>query len=118
MTNPSVQSSPALSVPIEGYAQEIAVTAAETIELKLSGADHADLSLVRLIQGDPNPEGPGYKEEAAGWAHAREVTLDPQQLQLGSYVEVPDAPWLTPGRSLTLALWVHPTRLTGNWQAL
>ncbi len=111
-------SSPVPGVDLGGYAPEITVTVGESFDLKLSGQGSGTLAMARLIHGDPNPDGPGVKHEAADWAHPRELPLRPQALDLGSYVEVADAPWLAPVGSLTLGLWIYPTRLTGGWQAI
>jgi N,N-dimethylformamidase len=110
--------SPVPGVRLGGYFEEPAVTGGETAELKLSGDGPAELEVVRMIHGDPNPDGPGVKSEPAGWEGPRELSLGPQVLDLGSYIEIPDAPWLAIGRSMTLGLWIYPTRLTGDWQAI
>ena len=50
---------------VHGYADRLSVAPGETIEFKVScdepGSYRADL--VRLIHGDTNPAGPGFKEE-------------------------------------------------------
>ena len=53
------------STAIHGYADRLSVAPQESIEFKVSceepGTYRADL--VRLIHGDTNPAGPGFKEE-------------------------------------------------------
>ena len=103
---------------MQGYAQDLAVVAGESAELALSGADRAEISLARLIHGDPNPAGPGYRDEPAEWFSSQMVDLTPQHLDLGSYVEVGHAPPLSLAGAFTLGLWMFPTRLSGEWQAI
>lgn len=110
--------SPVPGVHLAGYSQELAVTAGDSVDLKLSGDGKAQLYVARLIHGDPNPRGPGVKSEPVDWGIPRELSLRPQLLDLGSYVTILDAPWLSPASSMTLAMWIYPTRLTGGWQAI
>jgi len=111
-------SSPLLDVPLQGYAAEVAVTAGEAVDLMLSGEADAQVSVVRLIHGDPNPAGPGYRDEPAAWSPNSHVNLHTQALDLGSYIEIPDRPALRPSAAMTVGLWIYPTRLTGQWQAI
>jgi N,N-dimethylformamidase len=110
--------SPVFAEPLEGYWQEHAVTAGGSAEAMLSGAGVAEVSLIRLIHGDPNPEGPGYRDEPVSWFERRTVPLSVQHLDLGSFVEIPHSTGLNPTGSFTLGLWLLPTRLSGDWQAL
>ena len=52
-------------IPLIGYADRMSVRPGETINFKVSssGPDPYTASLVRLICSDPNPDGPGIKEE-------------------------------------------------------
>ena len=68
-----------------------------------------DASLVRLIHGDENPAGPGFKEESV------ETSIDgPKQGRIqaarsGSYALAPDHPLLAQLTSFTLQAWIWPT---------
>ncbi len=116
MSNPR---SPVPGIDLEGYAEDASVPTGRSVALMLSGAAReVDLSLVRLIHGDPNPEGPGYREERVAWGQPERVAVTPQPLRLGSYVEVPSSDALNPFGSFTLALWILPTALTGGWHGL
>ena len=50
---------------ITGYSDKISVAGGETIAFKVSArpARPYEARLVRIIHGDMNPAGPGYKEE-------------------------------------------------------
>lgn len=118
-TNPPAwPGTPDLAVPLQGYIPEVGVALGDSFDVMLSGEGAAELSVVRLIHGDPNPEGPGYRHELPEAAAVRALSLTPQLLDIGSHVEIAHASTLNPGGSFTLALWIHPTRLTGGWQTL
>jgi N,N-dimethylformamidase len=102
-----------------GYCDPWSVAPGETIRFMVgSAAPTYEAAIVRLIHGDPNPAGPGFKEER--------VPSDvdgtyPGQLQTypsGSSVLVPDAPALDGATGFTLWLWVWPTTPGGNAQGL
>ena len=52
-------------IPLIGYADRLSLRPKETINFKVScnGPDPYEARLVRIICGDPNPDGPGIKEE-------------------------------------------------------
>jgi len=111
--------SPVPGVTLEGYPQELSVPAGRPLQVMVSGtAGEARLRVIRLLHGDPNPAGPGYRDEFMDWGAPPAVTIREQELDAGSYVEVAAAivPPL-PG-SFTLTLWVRPTVLSAEWQAM
>jgi N,N-dimethylformamidase len=111
--------SPVGGVSLEGYADEIAIRGGERLRLMASGSSGpAKLSLVRLLHGDPNPKGPGYRDEAVDWGQPAELDLDSQPLDLGSFLQVPHQAVLNPEDSFSLALWCHPRLLDAAWMAL
>ena len=111
--------SPVPGVSLRGYPQELSVAAGETVQLMVGGdPGPAGLRVTRLIHGDPNPAGPGVKEEVVDWGGPATVQVDDQVLDEGSYVEVPAERAPSFARSFTLALWMRPTTLSGDWQAL
>lgn len=77
---------------IRGYCDRPNVRPGETLDFFVSSptTGHFRTSLVRLIHGDRNPAGPGYKEEAVEGAPADEFAVGPQFTQLGGHVIVPD----------------------------
>ena len=89
------------------------------VELMVSATPGAaQLRISRLIHGDPNPAGPGYKDELVHWGEPNSVLVTDQPLDAGSYVEV--AAELAPAvpQSFSVTLWLRPTILTGGWQAI
>src|SRR3989304_10014248 len=64
--------------------------------------------IVRLIHGDTNPDGPGYKEEVIGTAVNGEYPGRPQAIHAGSYLFVPGVRHFDLD-SFTLLALVYPT---------
>jgi N,N-dimethylformamidase len=98
-------------LPITGYADRFSVAPGETIAFKVSSASSQpyDVRLVRLISGDPNPAGPGIKEEPIPAPFAASYPSRVQTVPLGSYLRVPDAPALRRLESFTLIATIWPT---------
>ena len=93
---------------IVGYADRYSVRAGDTIRFMVSSKlPSYQADIVRLIHGDVNPEGPGFKEEpvqAVGTIEGRFQELVP-----GSYAAVPDSPLLRHKGSFTLLAWISST---------
>ena len=50
-----------------GYADKFSVTAGDNLEFKIStDSPEYKADIVRLIHGDQNPRGPGFKENVVG----------------------------------------------------
>ena len=95
---------------IVGYGDRLSVQPGETVRFMVScqlPSYRADI--VRLIHGDENPEGPGFKEVLVNAAVNGEYPGRDQPLRAGSYVRVPDSPLLRPGDGFTLQCWIYPT---------
>lgn len=111
--------SPIPGLGLEGYADEMSVAAGKRLRLMLGGPPcQAQLQLVRLIHGDPNPTGPGYKEEVVTWGQPASVSIREQLTDFGSYIKVPHADSLNPTAAFTLAMWFYPTLQPSGWQSL
>lgn len=83
-------------LPITGYLDRISARPGEVIEVKVSaqGAGAYRSDVVRIVSGDPNPDGPGliYHAQPFGQGtHAARV----QPVDRGSYALVRDAPSLS-----------------------
>ena len=96
---------------ILGYADRISAAPGDSIEVKVScdGLDCYDASLIRVIQGDINPAGPGYRDELVsldlgGPFHGRY-----QPINTGSYAVVDDVPSFDLQSSLGLQALIWPT---------
>ncbi len=95
---------------IVGYSDRFSVAPGEKIQFMVScelPAYRADM--VRLIHGDPNPRGPGFKERLVETSASGEYPGRKQAINSGSYVSVPDSPRLRQSGSFTLQSWIYPT---------
>ena len=96
---------------IHGYADRLSVAPGEPIEFKVSceeqGSYHADI--VRLVHGDTNPAGPGFKEELLETEVSGERPGRFQPTDAGSCVVVDDASALAIDGAFTLHAFVWPT---------
>jgi N,N-dimethylformamidase len=97
---------------VVGYGDHLGVAPGETIRFMVSSESaNFRADIVRLIHGDPNPEGPGIKEVEIETPVSREYPGKRQDLPLGSYAVVPDHPDLRIRGSFTLTAWIAPTTL-------
>ena len=94
---------------IVGYSDRLSIAAGEKIRFMVScelSTYRADI--VRLIHGDTNPRGPGFKEELIETPANGEYPGRKQVIYSGSYVTVSDSPLLR-SQSFTLQAWIYPT---------
>jgi N,N-dimethylformamidase len=97
-------------VNLVGYCDPLTVAPGETIHFMVSSARPAfRADIVRLIHGDPNPSGPGFKETEIATAVSGEYPGRVQPIVNGSHVLVPDTPALRLASSLTIQAWIFPT---------
>lgn len=98
------------SLELTGYTDRLSVQQGQTIRFMVSTMeDDYRMDIVRLIHGDRNPKGPGFKEEVVdvpinSWYPGRK-----QGLKVGSYGIVPDHALLRSEGSLTIQAWIYPT---------
>ena len=94
---------------ILAYADRISLRAGETIQFKVScdAGPRYDAQLVHIIQGDTNPDGPGYQEETLSVDLGGPFDGRVQALNIGSYAEIDDHPVLEnlATFSIVVALW-------------
>ena len=78
---------------IVGYSDEISVRPGGKISFMVSSEDNAeyDASFVRIIHGDTNPEGPGYKVESVNSEIDGRYKGKRQECLGGSFVAVPNS---------------------------
>ncbi len=100
---------------IIGYGDRLSVTAGDRINFKVHTDEPVSYRarVVRIIHGDANPQGPGFKADPVATAIDGVYEGRPQQTQLGSYVQVPSHPQLAHLTSFTVAAMIWPT-LPGN----
>ena len=104
---------------IVGYADRLSVQQGQTIRFMVSCQQpryRADI--VRLIHGDENPRGPGFKEELIETSANGEYPGRHQALHNGSHVVIPDNPSLRPSGGFTLQAWVYSTTPNKGAQGL
>ena len=109
-----------MTTELIGYTDKLSVAPGEPVQFMVS----TDLpsyvsSLVRLIHGDENPAGPGFKEERVISAIDGYKTGRRQVARSGSYVFVPDHASIANLTSFTIQAWIWPTTpLSGQAQGL
>jgi N,N-dimethylformamidase len=106
-------------VKITGYADRISARPGETLRFMVNcerPSYRADI--VRLICGDDNPKGPGFKETVVPTSMARRYRGRRQDIAIGSYVMVENAPVLEALQSFTVTAFVWPTTPGARPQAL
>jgi N,N-dimethylformamidase len=96
---------------ILGYADRLSVAPGEPIKVMVSchGLETYNAELVRVIQGDINPDGPGYREEPVALDLGGPFKGRYQPIHNGSYAVVPDSPVFSELSSLAVQAFVWPT---------
>ena len=109
-----------MTTELIGYTDRLSVAPGEQIRFMVStDLPSYNSSLVRLIHGDENPAGPGFKEERVVSAIDGRRAGRKQYARTGSYVVVADHSLLSQLTSFTLQAWIWPTTpLAGEEQGL
>lgn len=95
---------------VVGYSDRLSVRQDEVIRFMVSSvAPRYRADMVRLIHGDSNPLGPGFKAESVAADVGGERDGRVQKICGGSYVRVPDACPLELDDGFTTQLWLMPT---------
>ncbi len=98
-----------------GYANRLSVAGGDRISFKVTcDADRYDATIVRLLHGDTNPAGPGFKEVAVDAFAPRTLAGRQQSVHPGAFVQVDGFVPPAGGRGFTLAAFVLPTRVEGS----
>ncbi len=99
-----------MATELIGYSDKFSVAPGDKLAFKVS-TDLArfDVAIVRLLHGDENPAGPGFKEEVVSTPVNGAYPGRRQKIHCGSWLTVPDRPALRGMNSLTLQAWVFPT---------
>jgi N,N-dimethylformamidase len=99
-------------IRIAAYTDHLSVRAGDTLQV-MASADATETlhaSLVRLIHGDENPEGPGFVEQHVASAIDRDWPVRKQYIQKGNFLRVADPDSvLAPTGAFTLHAFVFPT---------
>ncbi len=98
-----------ISIPLIGYSDRLSVAPGETIRFHVS-SDHARYrtQLVRLIHGDTNPDGPGFKQVVIPSALDAERAGEHHDIRSGSYLEIPVGDLDATG-GFTFTAFIRPT---------
>ncbi|MFO1060314.1 MAG: LamG domain-containing protein [Dongiaceae bacterium] len=105
---------------IVGYSDRISAVPGDKIRFMVSSIEGKAYraEIVRIIHGDTNPKGPGYREEKIpGTTVEGSHPGRKQEIHAGSYVLVPDGPHLALG-SFSLSAMIWPTTPAKGRQAL
>jgi N,N-dimethylformamidase len=93
-----------------GYTDRLSAAPGQTVSFMVSSTeDTYDASIVRLVHGDVNPAGPGFREQEIETAVAGSYRGREQPIRPGSAVHVPDSTALSELRSFSFQAWVYPT---------
>lgn len=104
---------------IVGYADRMSVAPGDAIRFMVSSRHpQYRAELVRLIHGDTDPRGPGFKAEPVEAPFAGNYNGQVQTWTPGSYLEIPDDPLLQLGESFTITAWIYPTTPNKGVQGL
>ena len=95
------------TIPLIGYADRWSARPGETVEFKVSSraAEPYRARLVRVISADPNPAGPGIKEEAVGSGIEGTWPSRAQNAALGSYARIRGARLETEALTVSATIW-------------
>lgn len=104
---------------ILAYADRVSACPGETISVMVSCQRKSyEASLVRVIQGDTNPDGPGYREERVGLELGGPFRGRFQPIHAGSFAQVDDNPLFDELSSFALVAAVWPTTPGDNAQTI
>lgn len=105
---------------ILGYTDRISVAPGERLKVMVScdGLEHYDASLIRVIQGDVNPDGPGYRHEEVPLDLGGPFTAHYQPINAGSYAIVDRPPAFDTQSSLAVQALIWPTLANGRCQTI
>jgi N,N-dimethylformamidase len=92
-----------------GYSNRLSVAPGQTIDFLVScDRPGYEVQLVRLIHGDENPDGPGFKQVIVPSTIDGRYSGHHQPIRSGSYVEIP-LPAGSIGTSLAFSVYLLPT---------
>ena len=98
------------TIELTGYTDRFSVAPGEPIRFMVStDSPEYETTLVRLIHGDENPDGPGFKEEPVDAAINGRRRGRRQIARSGSYALVEQSAPLNQLDSFTLQAWIYPT---------
>ena len=105
---------------ITGYADKISAVPGETIRFMVNSeaGKRYRTDIVRVICGDENPDGPGYREKVVNTAANGTYKSRKQVIHAGSFVEIGDSDMLDGLESFTMQAFIWPTTPEIGTQAI
>lgn len=104
---------------IAGYANRVSAAPGETIDFMVSAeAATYRCDIVRIVCGDENPDGPGFKEKVVRTAANGTYKGRRQVCYDGSFLEIPPHPAIQGLESFTFQAFIWPTTPARGTQAL
>ena len=103
-----------------GYSDEISVKPGSEISFMISSEKNSayDLSFVRIIHGDTNPEGPGLKLKSLKTEIDGKYDGNRQECLGGSYISVPNTSSIQELSEFTLQAMIWPTTPEKGYQSI
>jgi N,N-dimethylformamidase len=107
-------------LPITGYVDRWSVRPGEEINFMIGvrGGGRYRARIARVICGDPNPQGPGYREIPVAWALEGEHDGEEQRVAKGSWIDIPLLDLGTGERPIAFAATIWPTLIAADRQAV
>jgi N,N-dimethylformamidase len=107
-------------MPILGYCNPMSVAPGELVSFYVSSENDQPYraTIVRLINADTDPRGPGFKSEPVETAADGEYPGRKQAIHPGSYAVVADHPLLAGTDGFSLQALIYPTKLGGSAQGI
>lgn len=100
---------------VEAYAGRPSVVAGESIDLMASTEAPAEIRVLRLEDAPGSAPGVG---RPVSWGPTTTSPARVQPLLLGSHVEIPAAPQLSPPGGFAFSIWMLPTAVSARWHAV
>ena len=101
-----------LTKKIVGYSDKISVKSGEKITFMISCEKKIKViysNIIKLIHGDINPNGPGYKEEVLKNYRKKKHKGIFQSINAGSFVYIPIKKRISLSKDFTFAAFIYPT---------
>ncbi|MBE2275336.1 MAG: N,N-dimethylformamidase [Rhodobacteraceae bacterium] len=107
-------------LPLVAYTDKLSVAPGEALSVMVSsfGARQYRADLRRIIQGDTNPQGPGYKDQPVALDLGGSRAAVAKGFYPGSCVIIPGQGMLGDLRAFTLALAMRPSLIDGRESSL
>src|SRR5690554_6543892 len=105
---------------ITGYSDKLSVMPGQSIKFMVSSENNEDyeVKIHRIIHGDANPEGPGFKSvviDAGCNGHKKGLF---QRIKSGSYIIIPESKAFIGISEMSLGAMIYPTKIGETEQTI